>query len=138
MVTINLRDFYSWYTHDEYIEVSAEIAAELLADKRYEAAYRRRVYYNKAQYSLDAGDGIEHAACLSAPSPEELIENREATFCLYKALAALPAIQARRIAAHYIHGRSVADIARAEGVAKSRISESIGRGVENLKKELFK
>ena len=29
MTTINLKDFYSWHTHDEYIEVSDEVAAEL-------------------------------------------------------------------------------------------------------------
>lgn len=27
MTTINLKDFYPWYTHDEYIEVSDEVAA---------------------------------------------------------------------------------------------------------------
>ena len=43
MTTINLKDFYYWYTHDEYIEVPDEVAEELKADKRYEAAYRRRV-----------------------------------------------------------------------------------------------
>ena len=43
MTTINLKDFYSWYTQDEYIEVPDEVAEELKADKRYEAAYRRRV-----------------------------------------------------------------------------------------------
>lgn len=37
MTTINLKDFYAWYTHDEYIEVSDEVAAELKADKLYEA-----------------------------------------------------------------------------------------------------
>ena len=26
MTTINLKDFYSWYTHDEYIEVPDEVA----------------------------------------------------------------------------------------------------------------
>ena len=36
MTTINLKDFYSWYTHDEYIEVPDEVAEELKADKRYE------------------------------------------------------------------------------------------------------
>ena len=36
MTTINLKDFYSWYTHDEYIEVSDEVAAELRADKLYD------------------------------------------------------------------------------------------------------
>ncbi len=34
MVTINLRDFYPWYTHDEFVEVLDEVADELLADKR--------------------------------------------------------------------------------------------------------
>ncbi len=29
MTTINLKDFYPWYTHDEYIEVSDEVAAAL-------------------------------------------------------------------------------------------------------------
>mgnify|MGYP001660385476 CR=1 FL=1 len=40
MTTINLKDFYAWYTHDEYVEISDEVAEELKADKRYEAAYR--------------------------------------------------------------------------------------------------
>ena len=66
MTTINLKDFYSWHTHDEYIEVSDEVAAELRADKLYEAAYQRRIIRNKAQYSLDCDDGIEYSACLSA------------------------------------------------------------------------
>lgn len=60
MTTINLKDFYSWHTHDEYIEVSDEVAAELRADKLYEAAYQRRIIRNKAQYSLDCDDGIEY------------------------------------------------------------------------------
>ena len=34
MTTINLKDFYSWYTHDEYIDVPDEVAEELKADKR--------------------------------------------------------------------------------------------------------
>ncbi len=38
MAIINLKEFYPWYTHDEYIEVSDEVAAELRADKLYEAA----------------------------------------------------------------------------------------------------
>lgn len=29
MTTINLKDFYSWYTHDEYIEAPDEVAEEL-------------------------------------------------------------------------------------------------------------
>ena len=67
MTTINLKDFYAWYTHDEYIEVSDEVAAELKADKLYEAAHQRRTTRNKAQYSLDCDDGIEYSVCMSRP-----------------------------------------------------------------------
>ena len=77
MTTINLKDFYAWYTHDEYIDVSDEVAAEMRADKLYEAAYQRRVIRNKAQYSLDCDDGIEYSACLSEPTPQELLERME-------------------------------------------------------------
>lgn len=133
MVIINLRDFYPWYTQDEYIEIPHEVAAELFSDKRYEAAYWRRVYYNKAQYSLDAGDGIENEVCLSAPSPDDVIEHRQAVCCLCEALAILPEKQARRIVAHYIYGRSIADIAEAEGIARSSVYESIKRGLQTIK-----
>ena len=67
MTTINLKDFYPWYTHDEYIEVSEEVADELRASRLYEAAYQRRIVRNKAQYSLDCEDGIEYSACVSEP-----------------------------------------------------------------------
>ena len=96
MTTINLKDFYSWYTHDEYIEVPDEVAEELKADKRYEAAYRRRVTRNKAQYSLDCDDGIEYSACLHEPSPEELVLRAERFFYLWNALNTLPEMQGRK------------------------------------------
>ena len=48
MTTINLKDFYAWYTHDEYIEVSDEVAAELKADKLYEAADRKSTRLNSS------------------------------------------------------------------------------------------
>ena len=80
MTTINLKDFYPWYTHDEYIEVSEEVADELRASRLYEAAYQRRIVRNKAQYSLDCEDGIEYYACVSDPTPQELLESME-LFC---------------------------------------------------------
>ena len=90
MTTINLKDFYSWHTHDEYIEVSDEVAAELRADKLYEAAYQRRIIRNKAQYSLDCDDGIEYSACLSEPTPQELLERMNLFCALGHALNTLP------------------------------------------------
>lgn len=76
MKEINLRDFYPWYKEDVIIEVTEEVAEELLAGQRYIKASRRRVYRNKAHYSLDAEDGIEYSACFANPSPQELMLNQ--------------------------------------------------------------
>ena len=92
MTTINLKDFYAWYTHDEYIEVSDEVAAELKADKLYEAAHQRRTTRNKAQYSLDCDDGIEYSACLHEPTPQELLDRMELFVHLWNALNSLPEV----------------------------------------------
>lgn len=59
MTTINLKEFFYWYKVDEYIEVTDEVAEELRADKRYEVTHHWRMKRNKANYSLDADDGIE-------------------------------------------------------------------------------
>ena len=48
MTTINLKDFYYWYTQDQFIEVSEKVAAVFLADARYEMAYQRRLSRHKA------------------------------------------------------------------------------------------
>ena len=134
MTTINLKDFYAWYTHDEYIEVSDEVAAELKADKLYEAAHQRRTTRNKAQYSLDCDDGIEYSACLHEPTPEELLEHKERFVRLWNALNSLPEAQGRRIDAHILLGKSIKEIAEAEGVHEESVRQSIKRGLEQMKK----
>ncbi len=138
MTTINLKDFYAWYTHDEYIEVSDEVAAELRADKLYEAAYQRRIVRNKAQYSLDCDDGIEYSACLSEPTPQELVERMERFCALWNALNTLPEIQGRRVDACIIEGKSYREVAEAEGVSKTSVQESVKCGLENMRKYLKK
>ena len=138
MTTINLKDFYAWYTHDEYIEVSDEVAAELKADKLYEAAHQRRTTRNKAQYSLDCDDGIEYSACLSEPTPQELVERMERFCTLWNALNTLPEIQGRRVDACIILGKSYREVAQAEGVNESSVRESVKSGLENMKKYLKK
>ena len=102
MTTINLKDFYYWYLTDELVEVPDEVAEELMASKRREAAHAERVRYNKAYYSLDCDDGIEYSACLHEPSPQELMDRKELFFRLWNALNSLPEIQGRRIDAHII------------------------------------
>ena len=134
MTIINLRDFYYWYTQDEYMEVSDDVAEALRASVRYEAAYTERVRYNKAYYSLDADDGIEYSACLHEPTPDEVLELKERFCRLWNALNSLPEIQGRRIDAHIILGKSIKEIAEAEGVHEESVRQSIKRGLERMKK----
>ena len=107
MTTINLKDFYYWYTQDQFIEVSDEVAEVFVSDARHEMAYQRRLSRHKAQYSLDCDDGIEYSACLHEPTPQELLERMELFIRLWNALNSLPEIQGRRIDAHIILGKSI-------------------------------
>ena len=138
MTTINLKDFYPWYTHDEYIEVSDEVTEVLRASRRHEAAYAERVRYNKAYYSLDCDDGIEYSACLHEPSPQELMDRKELFFRLWNALNSLPEIQGRRVDAYLILRKSYRQIAREEGVDKSAVRHSVESGIKQMKKYLQK
>ena len=133
--TVNLREFYPWYTHDEFVEVSDEVAQELQADKRYESAYQRRTFYNNAHYSLDVEDGIEASAIdCHNDNPERVFEMIGNHCLLCCALNSLSEIQGRRVEARYILGKSVQNIAKAEGVSESSVKESIERGLRAMKK----
>lgn len=137
--TINLRDFYPWYIHDEFMEVSEEIAAELFADIRRERAYLRRTFYNKAHYSLDAEDGIEAAAlACHTDNPEAVFAMMENHCGLCRALNSLPEIQGRRVEAHYLLGMSRKEIAEAEGVSESAVNQSIDRGLQAMREYFSK
>ena len=138
MTTINLKDFYYWYIVDEFVEVPDEVAEELLASRRREAAYAERVRYHKAYYSLDCDDGIEYSACLHEPSPQELMDRKELFYRLWNALNSLPEIQGRRVDAHLILGKSFRQIAREEGVDKSAVRHSVRSGIKRMKKYLRK
>ena len=136
MTTINLKDFYYWYTQDQFIEVSDEVAEVFMSDARHEMAYQRRLSRHKAQYSLDCDDGIEYSACLHEPSPQELLDRKELFFRLWNALNSLPEIQGRRVDAHLILGKSYRQIAREEGVDKSAVRCSVESGIKRMKKYL--
>lgn len=136
MQSINLRDYYSFYGVDIFVDVSDEVAAALLKAERLERNYIRRVFWNKAHYSLDAGDGIENDTLFVSLSPCEVYERKIASQQLYAAIAALPDKQGRRIYAHYILGMSKTEIARAEGVRESAVRDTIERGLKNMEKYL--
>ena len=132
--TINLRDFYPWYTHDELVEVSDEIAAELLADKRYNKTHERTLRRNKV-ISLDAEGGMETAASVhTTDNPEAIFEMMDKHCRLCCALNSLPETQGRRIDAHFLLGKSRKEIAEAECVRESSVNESIDRGLRAMKK----
>ena len=136
MTIINLRDFYYWYTQDEYMEVTDDVAEALRASVRYEAAYQRRLSRHKAQYSLDCEDGIEYSACLHEPTPDEVLELKERFCRLWNALNSLPPAQGRRVDACVILGKSFSEVALAEGVDESAVRRAVERGLENMKKFL--
>lgn len=136
MTTINLKDYYPWYDHAEYVEVPDDVAEELKAGKRYEQACIRRAMRNKAQYSLDCDDGIEYSACIFEKSPEELVIMKEQYQMLCRALNSLPEKQGRRVDANIIMGRTMRAIAKGENVATSSVSDSIRLGLANMKKYL--
>jgi len=137
LITINLREFYPFYTHDVFIEVTVEVAEELKADIRYEKAYQRRTIYNKAHFSLNADDGIETSAlACHTDNPESVFALIERQCELCRALNSLPESQGRRIEAHYLDGLSKSDIARKQGVSEKNVRQSIKRGLQNMKNNL--
>ena len=138
MTTINLKDFYYWYLTDVLVEVPDEVAEELIASKRREAAHAERVRYNKAYYSLDCDDGIEYSACLHEPTPQELLDRMELFVHLWNALNSLPEVQGVRVDAHLILGKSYRQIAQEQGVDKSVVRRSVKRGMAAMKKYLKK
>lgn len=138
MTTINLKNFYYWYIVDELVEVPDEVAEVLLASRRNEAAYQRRLTRNKAFYSLDCDDGIEYSACVHEPSPQELLDRKEMFYLLWNALNSLPEVQGRRVDAYLILGKTYRQIAREEGVDKCAVRRSVKSGITHMKKYLRK
>ena len=135
MLKINLRDYYPFYQYDSFVEVPEEVAEAMQEFDRQENAYQRRMYRNNAQYSLDQKDGIEHDILLVSLSPWEIFERKVTYVQIHTAVASLPEKQAKRIYAHYFLGMSKTAIAKAEGVGKATVCESIKLGLKNI--EIF-
>ena len=135
MQKINLRELYpDIYKKDTYLEVTDEVQAVFLADKRAEARYLRQMYNYKAHYFLDCDNGIENAILMKPQTPEMLLEEKQLREQLYAAVMALPEKQAKRIYARYYLGMRVSEIAVAEDVDPSRVRDSIRRGLKQLAK----
>ncbi len=59
MKKIILNDEYYWYTKNECIEVSDEVAAVFEESFKAEENHTVKAIQHRAIYSLDVGDGIE-------------------------------------------------------------------------------
>ena len=138
MKKINLRDVYPFYENDCFVMVDDEIAEIFEESKRKELNYQRKVYWNKAHYSLYRDDGIEHDAIFISLSPYEIYERKMTKQELHAAIAKLPDIQAKRIYAYYFLDMNKSEIARAEGVSVKAVCKSINQGLQTLEKELKK
>ena len=102
MKKVNLRDLYpDVYKTDAFLEVTDEVQAVFQSDERAEAAYERKMYRYKAQYSLDCENGIENAVLRKLETPEMLLEEKQLREQIYSAVMAWPKKQARRIYARY-------------------------------------
>ena len=135
MKKVNLRDLYpDVYKNDHFVEVTEDVLETIRAAERAEAAYDRRMYRYKAQYSLDCENGIENAVLLKPQTPEMVLEEKQFQEQVYAAVMKLPEKQAKRIYARYYLGMRVSEIATAEGVDQSRVRDSIRRGLKQLAK----
>ena len=98
-------------------------------------SYKRRKR-DHDECSLDGTPGFEADVTYPPLTPEEIMELAEDRAALYAALDRLPPVQARRVYARFILGRTVSQIARAENVEERNVRETINKGLRRLKKYL--
>lgn len=137
MKKINLREVYPFYEHDCFVLVDDEIAEIFEESKRKELNYQRKLYRNKAYFSLDRDDGIENDIIFVSMSPFEIYERKMTIQELHAAIAMLPDLQAKRVYAYYFQEMSKTDIAKAEGVSVKAICKSIDKALHRLE-NIFK
>lgn len=136
MITINLKDFYPWYGSDEYIDIPEEVALELFADKRYEAAHERKMKRRKVISFSDYGDKTWELADQTVPDPHRIAELRELLKNILEMLDVLSDAQARRIRAHIILEMTLAETAELEKVSTSAVHSSVQKGLKTIRQKL--
>ena len=136
MKTINLKDYYPYYTQDSFLELPDEIVAAMKPYKTEEQSHRRRMRLHKV-YSLDVG-GIENSVVFTVLSACELYERKLTLQELYAAIASLPDKQAKRIYGRFFLHMKICELAKQESVGESTVRDAIARGLRNLEKVLSK
>lgn len=136
MKQINLKDIYPYYTEDQYVMVSDEVADLISEAETAEKSHERKERRYRATVAYDHLRFCAHNAELIMPSAADEYERETLGRQMYNALSSIPPVQANRIVAHYIDGKSFHEIAEEEGVKKMTIFVSIRLGMRNLKKIL--
>ena len=136
MKILKMKEEYDWYSENEYMEISDELAEFFETERKKEEAYDRKRRRYKATNSLDADNGIEKAVLYPPKTPEQLYVEKEADKERYAAMLQLPEIQRRRYYAYYYLKINMPRIARIEGVSKSTVSQTIDKAEKNIKKIL--
>lgn len=137
MIEINLREFYpECYRSDYFVEVPDEVAELLILLRRHEQSQRRRIYKNRAQYSLDIYENVERETVLKCPSAEEVFEQLVEQEQLYDAMMALTHKQRTRLYAYFFLNMSYTQIAKQEGVDVTSVKESVQRAIKQLQKKI--
>ena len=137
MIEINLREFYpECYRSDYFVEVPDEVAELLILLRRHEQSQRRRIYKNRAQYSLDIYENVERETVLKCPSAEEVFEQLAEQEQLYDAMMTLTHKQRTRLYAYFFLNMSYSKISKQEGVDATSVRESIQRAIRQLQKRI--
>ena len=133
MVTINLKKYYpDYYKEDTYMDVEDDVAEFLETNRPKPASAKRKAQRYKAQYSLDAGDGIEEDTLVllfEEARRNELLYER-----LRSAMACLTEKQRRRFLMKYDLEYTYAEIAEREQVNVNAIEDSIEQAKEKIRK----
>ncbi|MBR3997451.1 MAG: sigma-70 family RNA polymerase sigma factor [Clostridia bacterium] len=132
MVTINLKKYYpEYYEEDTYVDVEDDVSEFLEENRPKPASAKRKAQRYKAQYSLDAGDGIEEdmlVLLFEEAKRNELLYER-----LRSAMKYLTAKQRRRFLMKYDLEYTYAEIAEKEKVNVNAIEDSIEQAKEKIK-----
>ncbi len=133
MVTINLKKYYpDYYKEDTFMDVKEDVAEFLETNRPKPASAKRKAQRYKAQYSLDANDGIEEDTLVllfEEARRNELLYER-----LRSAMACLTEKQRRRFLMKYDLEYTYAEIAEKEQVNVNAVEDSIEQAKEKIRK----
>ena len=136
MKKLKMKEEYDWYSENDYMEISDELAEFFDTERKREEAYDRKRRRYKATNSLDADNGIEKAVLHKPKTPEEIFIENEDKEARYVAMMKLPEIQRRRYYMYFYQKLKMRVIAEREGVSEYAVSKTITKAKQNIEKNL--